>query len=79
MKKKEEFYTIKFKLFGHPYFEIVNGTFREETNAMKKVQELIQNQTISDIVVHKRKGYRMIKIYSFDNGFECLYINRQFS
>ena len=75
--KKTEFYTIKYKLFGHPYFEIVNGTFREEANAMNRAKEMIQDQSVSDVVVHKRKGYKSAKIYSFSNGFECVYMNRQ--
>ena len=77
--KKGDYYTIKYKLFGQPYSQVVNGAFRLEENAMKKVKEITQDLSVSEVIVRRRRGYKSIVVYTWSNGFECVYLNRQFS
>lgn len=74
--KKNEIYLIKYKSSDNPYYQIVNGSFRFEKNAMKRVEEIRRNNNVSEIVVNKRVGYKSAKIYSWSNGFEVSYLNR---
>ena len=77
--KKGDYYTIKYKLFGQPYPQVVAGAFQFEENAMSRVKEIIQDQSVSEVIVRKRRGCRSIIVYTWSNGFECVYLNRQFS
>lgn len=77
--KKGDYYTIKYKLFGQPYSRVVNGAFQLEESVMNKVKEIIQDLSVSEVIVRKRRGYKSIVVYTWSNGFECVYLNRQFS
>ena len=77
MKKNNEVFLIRYRVDNEPFYKIVNSNFKFEENAMKKVRELRQDKSVSEVVVNKRQGYKNTKIYSWDNGFESIYLNKR--
>jgi hypothetical protein len=73
---KKEYFLVKYKLYGSNSYKHSCGNFQKQEHAMDRVEELKKDKSISEIVVHKRKGMNSVKIYSCDGGFESVYLNR---
>ena len=73
---KKEYFLVKYRLSGGKSYKYSCGNHQKQEHAMDKVGELKKDKSISGIVVHKRKGMNSIKIYSCEDGFESVYLNR---
>lgn len=79
MQKYSIVYGIRVKYYDNPFFQIYQGNFRFEDSVMAKARELQADPMIEKIKVTcsstaMSPHYHHHKVYSYNKGFETLYV-----